>query len=93
MPEEAGFDRIPLADVKTGTAEENAAKMRSLFAGEKGPHRNYVLANAGAALMAVGRAKDVREGVQLASQSIDSGAAGRALLAYVSVSHGFGGAA
>jgi anthranilate phosphoribosyltransferase len=91
-PEEMGFGRIPLSDVKTGTAAENAAKMREVFAGAKGAHRDYVLANAGAALATIGRAKDVREGVTLAAQTIDSGAAGKALLAYVSVSQGFGAA-
>jgi len=85
-PEDAGLSRIPLSEVKTGTAVENAATMRSVFAGEKCPQRDYVLINAGLALTAVGKANNVREGVSLASQAIDSGAAGRALLAYVTAS-------
>jgi anthranilate phosphoribosyltransferase len=88
-PEDAELPRTPLAAVKTGTAAENAATMREVFAGAKGPHRDYVLINAGTALYAAGRAKDLREGVALASESIDSGAAGRTLLAYVTVSQSF----
>jgi anthranilate phosphoribosyltransferase len=86
-PEDAGFERLPLDAVKSGTPEENAAKMRQVFAGEQGPHRDFVLVNAGAALLAAGRAKDLREGVRLATESIDSGAAGRALIAFVAASN------
>jgi anthranilate phosphoribosyltransferase len=85
-PEDAGFTRIPLSEVKTGTAAENAAMMRRVFAGEKLPQRDYALINAGLALTTVGKAKDVRQGVALAAHAIDSGAAGRALLAYVAAS-------
>ena len=86
-PEEAGLERVPLAAVKSGTPQENAARIRSLFAGAKGPDRDYVLINAAAALLAAGRAKDLREGVEIARLSIDSGAAGRVLLAYVTASN------
>jgi anthranilate phosphoribosyltransferase len=90
-PEEAGFAEVPLEAVKTGSAAENAAQLREIFAGEKGPHRDYVLVNAGAALVAADRAGDIREGVKLATESIDSGAAGRVLLSYISVSQSFAG--
>jgi anthranilate phosphoribosyltransferase len=85
-PEEAGFARVPLQAVASGTAEQNAARMRTVFAGEKGPHRDYVLANAGLALTAAGKAKHLSDGIGLAAESIDSGAAGRALQAYVTAS-------
>jgi anthranilate phosphoribosyltransferase len=85
-PQEAGFASVPLQAVATGTATENAATMRRILAGEKGPHRDYVLINAGLALTAVGKAKDLREGVDLAAQSVDSGAAARSLQAYVTAS-------
>jgi anthranilate phosphoribosyltransferase len=88
-PEDAGLPRTPLEAVRTGTAAENAATIRELFAGAKGPHRDYVLINAGAALYAAGRAKDLRDGVSQAAEAIDSGAAGRTLLAYVTVSQSF----
>lgn len=85
-PEEAGFARVPLEAVKTGTAAENAARIRKVFASEKGPDRDYVLINTAAALMAANRTKDIQEGVRLASQSIDSGAAGRTLVAFIAAS-------
>lgn len=74
-PEDAGVNRSPLADIKGGTAEENAQALKRLFGGEKGPYRDIVLLNAGAALMVSGRAKDVKEGVSLAAQALDGGAA------------------
>jgi anthranilate phosphoribosyltransferase len=85
-PEDAGFGRVPLESVRTGSIQENATKMRSVLAGEKGPHREYVLINAAVALTAADRAKDIREGVVLASHSIDSGAATRALDAFIAAS-------
>ncbi len=85
-PEDAGLPRTPLAEVKTGTPAENAAMMHAVFAGEKCAQRDYVLINAGLALTAAGRAKDLLDGVALASHAIDSGAAGRALMAYVKAS-------
>jgi anthranilate phosphoribosyltransferase len=87
-PEDAGLARIPLAEVKSGTATENAARLRAVFAGTKGADRDYVLVNAGAALMVAGKAATVREGVQLAAQAVDSGATARTLDAYVAASNG-----
>lgn len=86
-PEDAGLGRVPVAAVKSGTPQENAARIRSVFAGEKGPDRDYVLVNAGAALLVAGRAKDLREGVAMAAAAVDSGAAGRALVAHVTASN------
>jgi len=74
-PEDAGFGRARLADIKGGTAADNAAALKRLFGGEKGPYRDIVLLNAGAALMVSGRAKDVKGGVALAAQALDGGAA------------------
>jgi anthranilate phosphoribosyltransferase len=89
-PEDAGLNRAPLAQLKSGTPEENAAKMRAIFAGEKGALRDFVLLNAGAGLVAAEKAANIREGVQLAAESIDSGAAGRVLLAFINGSQSFG---
>jgi len=90
-PEEAGFARIPLAAVKTGTKEENAARMRGVLAGKPGPDRDYTLINAGAALVAANKASSVKEGVELAKQAVDSGAAAKVLEAYVAATQSFGG--
>jgi anthranilate phosphoribosyltransferase len=86
-PEDAGLARIPLSEVKSGTAPENADRLRAVFNGTKGADRDYVLINAGAALMVAGKAQTVRDGVQLAAQTIDSGATARTLDAYVAASN------
>lgn len=74
-PEDFGLPRTPREALAGGNATENAQIIRRIFDGERNPHREIVLANAGAALVAAGRAADFREGVLLASESIDSGAA------------------
>jgi anthranilate phosphoribosyltransferase len=89
-PEEAGFSRIPLAEVKSGTKEENAERMRVVLAGKPGPDRDYTLINAGAALVAANKASSVKEGAGLAEQSLDSGAAAKVLDAYVAATQSFG---
>lgn len=88
-PEDAGLSRAPLDALKTGTAAENAEKMRAIFAGETGPVRDVVLLNASAGLLAAGRVKDLREGVHAAAASIDSGAAAKCLESYVAVTRRF----
>jgi anthranilate phosphoribosyltransferase len=62
-------------DLKGGDAAENRDIARAILSGEKGPHRDIVLVNASAALVAAGRAMGFLEGMTLAAQSIDSGAA------------------
>ncbi|MFV0476203.1 MAG: anthranilate phosphoribosyltransferase [Pikeienuella sp.] len=74
-PEDAGLKRHPFAAIVGGGAKENAAAMRRLFAGEAGAYRDAVLLNAAAALIVAGRARDLKEGVAIAEESIDSGAA------------------
>ncbi|HPP74891.1 MAG TPA: anthranilate phosphoribosyltransferase [Armatimonadota bacterium] len=59
--------------------EENAEMLLSVLKGEKGPRREIVLANAGAAFYVVGKARDLKEGAAMAAESIDSGAALKAL--------------
>jgi len=54
-----------------------------VLGGEPGPRRDIVLMNAAAALVAGGKARDLKEGVGMASQSIDSGAAASKLAALV----------
>ncbi len=74
-PEDAGLARARLADIRGGSAADNAAALKRLFDGEKGAYRDIVLLNAGAALMVSGRARDIKEGVGLAAQALDGGAA------------------
>jgi anthranilate phosphoribosyltransferase len=85
-PEEAGLPRAGLADLEGGTAEENAAAIRAVLAGEKGAYRDIVLMNAAATLVIADRAADLAEGVARARESIDSGAAARALDTLIAVS-------
>jgi anthranilate phosphoribosyltransferase len=74
-PEEFGLSRGTLADIAGGDAAENAAIIRAVLRGEKSPRRDVVLLNAGAALVAAGRADHMAQAIPVAAQSIDSGAA------------------
>jgi anthranilate phosphoribosyltransferase len=78
-PEDFGLSRAPVSALKGGEAGENAEIALELLGGAKGPKRDVVVMNAGAALVVTGRAKDFKEGAKLAAQAIDSGAALRAL--------------
>ncbi len=89
-PEEAGFSRVPLSEVKTGPKEENAARLRAVLAGRPGADRDYTLINAGAGLVAANKASSIKEGVEIATQAVDSGAAARVLVAYVAATQSFG---
>jgi len=74
-PEDFGLERAPLEAISGGDAVHNAALIRAIFSGEKGPRRDIVVANASAAIVAAGNAADFLEGAQMAAASIDSGAA------------------
>jgi anthranilate phosphoribosyltransferase len=74
-PEDFGLPRAPREALAAGSAEASAAIIRAVLDSDRGPHRDIVLANAAAALVAADRAADFREGVRLAARSIDSGAA------------------
>jgi anthranilate phosphoribosyltransferase len=82
-PEDFGVPRAPLDSLVSGTAAENAARIRGLFGGETGPARDIVMVNAAAALVAAGAAKSFREGAILAGEAISSGAAESKLAALV----------
>ncbi len=87
-PEELGLPRASLEDLRGGDAAENAAIIRRVLSGEKGPARDVVLLNAAAALVAGGLAFELREGIDLAAESIDSGCAMAKLEALVRFSQG-----
>ncbi len=76
-PADFGLPSARLEEFRGGDAAENAAIVRTVLAGETGPRRDIVLANTAAALVAAGRARDLPEGVAVAAESIDSGAARR----------------
>jgi anthranilate phosphoribosyltransferase len=74
-PEAFGFKRGTLSDLTGGTAPENAAIIKAVLSGEKGPRRDIVALNAGFAVAASGAANDPKEGVAMAIEAIDSGKA------------------
>jgi len=74
-PEDAGLPQHAFEDIIGGTAAENATAMRALFAGEKSAYRDAVLLNASAALIVADKVSDLKSGVEMAVESIDSGAA------------------
>src|ERR1700733_2096864 len=82
-PEEFGLSRAPLTDIAGGDATENAAIIRGILSGKKSPHRDVVLLNSAAALVAAGRADHIAEAMPMAARSIDSGAAAAKLEALV----------
>jgi anthranilate phosphoribosyltransferase len=79
-PTDLGLERADIAEVAGGQPEENAADMRAIVQGEAdGPKRDIILANAGAALYVAGEADSLEAGVDLARETIDSGAAAEKL--------------
>jgi anthranilate phosphoribosyltransferase len=76
-PEDAGLAPQPLAAVLGGMPADNARALRGLLAGEPSAYRDAVLLNAAAALVVAEKATDLRAGVALAAESLDSGAARR----------------
>ena len=86
-PEQFGLRRCTKQDMAGGSPEENAAITRAVLAGEKGPKRDAVLLNAGAALYIGGQAATVADGVRLAAELIDSGKAAAALEKLIEVSN------
>ena len=74
-PEEFGFTRVSVHSIRGGTPEESAAIIRRIMRAEKGPHRDIVLLNAAAALVAGDMAPDLEQGLRIAAQSVDSGSA------------------
>ncbi|HKY20921.1 MAG TPA: anthranilate phosphoribosyltransferase [Vicinamibacterales bacterium] len=78
-PSDFGLPKAERTDLQGGNAATNAAILRGVLAGEKGPRRDVVLLNAGASLFVGGKATSVRDGIDRAARAIDSGA-GRATL-------------
>ncbi len=78
-PEEAGLPVHPFEAILGGTPEENGAAFRALLEGAPGAYRDAVLLNAAAALVVADKAATLADGVEMARESLDSGAAKRAL--------------
>ena len=78
-PEAVGLPRVALADLTGGTPVQNAAALRALLSGQKGPYRDIVMLNAAAAFLVGEKVETLREGVELAGTVIDDGRAQAAL--------------
>jgi anthranilate phosphoribosyltransferase len=90
-PADVGLARATLEDLRGGDAEHNAGVVRSVLAGASGPVRDAVLLNAAAALVAAGigdgdLVKRIAAGLDLATRSVDSGAAAEVLQRWVQAS-------
>jgi anthranilate phosphoribosyltransferase len=74
-PEDAGLPIHPFEDITGGTPEENASDFNALLDGVQNAYRDAVLLNSAAALVVADVATDLKQGVEMARTSIDSGAA------------------
>ena len=74
-PDRLGIEPTTIAALKGGDAHENATALRRVLRGAKGPYRDIVLMNAGAALVVADRVEDMATGIKMAARAIDGGAA------------------
>ncbi|NLT67253.1 MAG: anthranilate phosphoribosyltransferase [Acidobacteria bacterium] len=74
-PEDFGIARAPISAIQGGDAKENAVIIHEILSNRGGPRQNVVLLNAAAGLVVGGKASGLREGIQLARESIASGRA------------------
>ncbi|MBU6319036.1 MAG: anthranilate phosphoribosyltransferase [Alphaproteobacteria bacterium] len=88
VPEDLGLTRSRIEDLRGGSASENAQALLAVLGGQSGPFADLVAVNAGAAVCLAGLARDLREGLHLARESISSGRAMAALEALKAASHG-----
>jgi anthranilate phosphoribosyltransferase len=86
-PEDAGFKRQQPGALRGGDAQENAQALRDVLLGKPGAFRDVAIMNAAAGLVVAGSAKDFKNGVALATRSIDSGDASGRLDRLITVSN------
>jgi anthranilate phosphoribosyltransferase len=86
-PGELGIERCDPDELRGGSAAENAQAFREVLSGARGGRRDAILLNAAGAIAAAGHAADLREGVELAREAIDSGAAAARLDELARFSH------
>ncbi|MFN2582601.1 MAG: anthranilate phosphoribosyltransferase [Candidatus Dormibacteria bacterium] len=86
-PASLHIDHASVRELRGGDATHNAARVRAVLDGERGPSRDVVLLNAAAALIAAGRCEGFADGLERAAEAIDSGAARTALESLVRVSN------
>jgi anthranilate phosphoribosyltransferase len=81
-PQDLGFSLATREDLQGGDIARNAEVLREVLNGARGPKRDIVLLNAGAALYVAGLAGSIKEGTALAAQAIDAGKAAATLDAW-----------
>lgn len=86
-PADFGVPVVPLEAIRGGDGVVNAAALRDVLAGARTAYRDVALCNAAASLVVAGKAENVREGMVLASRSLDTGAAAAALDKLIEVSN------
>ncbi len=86
-PTDYGIDISPASALKGGDADYNAAALRKVLEGEKSAYRDICILNAAAGLIIAGKVKDLKQGVEIAAKSIDSGEALKSLNKLVKVSN------
>jgi anthranilate phosphoribosyltransferase len=74
-PSDFGIAKTDPSTLKGGDAAENAGIVREVLSGTRGPRRDVVLLNAGAALFIAGRVDAVKDGIAVAAAAVDAGAA------------------
>ena len=87
QPDELGLKRCSREDLVGGDSETNAAIIKELLHGRKGPRRDIVALNAAAAIVAGGLADDLPTGIRLAEKSIDTGKAREKLEALIDLTN------
>ena len=85
-PEEVGIKRSSLKSIKVSSPSESVEVALSVLRGDKGPHRDVVLLNAVFGIMVADRARDFKEALEIAQESVDSGKALKALERFVELS-------
>ncbi len=89
-PEDAGLNRASLDDIRGGSLERNLELFRGVLQGVPGPAQDVVVLNAAATLVVSGKADDLRGGISMAREAIDSGAAREKLEAFAALTQGLG---
>lgn len=89
-PKDVGLKTTSMQACRVNSAAESAQIVRDVLAGKKGPPRDLVLLNAGAALWVGQKAESIREGLRIAAKAIDSGRASQTLEILVATSHSHG---
>ncbi len=86
-PEALGLKRAKSEALRGGDAAQNAAALRAVLAAKPGPYRDVALLNAAAALQIADQAKTLKQGLELAAKSVDTGAARERLDRLVKISN------